>query len=98
MESIRQMIISDETRVILSFAQIGLLIGVVWAYAKMYFSNKAEIKEIKDCVSAHEDKLEKHEEKHSKTDIETAIIKTKLDSIEVGIVDIKAMLSRHIEK
>lgn len=98
MESITNMLLSEETRMVLSFAQIGGLIGVVWAYAKMYFSNKAEIQDIKETVLTHENKIVTHEEKHNKTDIETAIIKTKLDSIEVGIVDIKTMLTTHISK
>jgi hypothetical protein len=98
------MLISEETRVILSFAQIGLLIAIIWTFAKVYFSNKAdnekkdiEIQNLNIKVLNQDDKIEKLEDKHNLIEVTQAVLNTKLENIEVGVVDIKAMLTRHIE-
>lgn len=99
------MILSEETRIILSFAQVGILIGVVWAFSKAYFSNKEshemkakKIKSMEESMLTCSCRIKDLELNHNQTKITTAVLETKLDSIEVGIADIKTMLVKHIEK
>lgn len=106
MESIRQMMIGEDVRVVLSVANIGLLIAVVWTFAKVYFSFKSdsdkkdiEIKELNtklsnqdNRIASQDRKIVKLEDKHNLTELTIAVLKTKLDNIEVGIAEIKAIL------
>ena len=105
MESIINMILSEETRVVLTFAQMGISIGIVWTIAKLYFSDKAdkkaaqkEIEIIKVDIDKNCTKLKEHDLKHNETEVITSVLRTKLDGIELGIADIKTMLLKHIDK
>ncbi len=98
MGSIAQMIISEETRVVLSIANIGLVIFGIWFVARIYFNFKAKSDSHSEKIKEHDNKIETLENENTSLKVTQAIITTKLESIDVGIIDIKAMLLRHIEK
>jgi hypothetical protein len=92
------MLISEETKVILSFANIGVLAFVIWVVARIYFTfkNKSDIHD--KTLIGHAEKIESLEKENNSIKINQAIVETKLDNIEVGIVDIKSMMIKHMDK
>lgn len=96
MESIEKMLLSEETRIILSFAQIGGLIAVVWAFAKMYFLNKEdkaltkkEIDDIKMRLTDNESSIEKNSDDGIKLTIMAEVTNSRLQGIDLGIQELK---------
>jgi hypothetical protein len=96
--SIAEMLISEETRVILTFANIGLIIFVIWFVARIYFNFKSKSETHSETIKEHSEKIESLEKENNTIKINQAVVETKLDNIEVGIVDIKVMLTTHINK
>lgn len=92
------MLLSEETRMVLSFANISLLAFMIWAVARIYFTFKNKTDHHSESIKEHGEKIHELEHDNNEIKITQAKVETKLDSIEVGIVDIKAMLIRHIEK
>ncbi len=98
MEIIRQMLISAETQVILN---LGTIIAVTIGLIKIL----SVWKDIENKIKLHDDRINDNSEKIDSLDSENNLIKTtqavldtKLENIEAGVIEIKAMLSRHIEK
>ena len=92
------MLISEETQIILSFANIGVLIFVIWFVARIYFTFKNKTDNHDKAIEENSEKIESLEKENNNIKINQAVVETKLDNIEVGIVDIKAMLTTHINK
>jgi len=98
MESIRQMIISDETQIILSFAQIGFLAVVIWRVAVIYADLKGKITDNVTKIEKQDIKIENLESENNLIKVTQAVLETKLENIESGVVEIKAMLARHVQQ
>ena len=104
MEHLRAMILSEETKIILSFAQVGTIVALIWAVAKIYFNFKSlqdtqnsklqdhENKIVKQC-----DEIEKLKSENNLIKVTQAVLETKLENIEAGIVEIKAILVEKIK-
>ena len=98
MGSVAEMLLSEETKVILSFANIGLIIFGIWFVARIYFNFKSKSENHSETIKEHSEKIESLEKENNVIKITQAVVETKLENIEVGIVDIKAMLTTHINK
>ena len=98
MGSILNMLISDNTRIILSFANIGLIVFVIWFVARIYFTFKSKSESHSEKITEHSEKIQSLESENTNMKITQAIITTKLESIDVGVIEIKAMLLKHIDK
>ncbi len=92
------MLISEETQVILSFANIGLIVFGIWFVARIYFNFKAKSENHSEKITEHAEKIEKLEDENNNTKVNLAVIDTKLESIEMGIADIKTILTVNASK
>ena len=92
------MLISEETRVLLTFANIGLIVFVIWFVARIYFNFKSKTDNHSEIIKEHSGEINSLKSENNNMKITQAIITTKLESIEVGVVEIKAMLMKHIDK
>lgn len=99
MELLRLMILSEETKIILSFAQIFVMAGAIWGIAKIYFYFKG-LQDIQNSkLNDHENKIIKQDVEIDKLKAENnlikvtqAVLETKLENIEAGVIEIKSML------
>ena len=112
METLRQMIISEETRIVLTFAQSGVMIGCVWAFASFYFKlkNDKELYEkdksiyIRDrehneeTIQGLQNEMKAIKDEHIDLKVTQAKIDTELKGINLGISEIKAMLLNHVDR
>ena len=98
MGTISNMLLSGETQFIVSATT---LIGMI----VITFKVTSYINSLKEKINSNMDRLAKIEHKndsilneHNMQKLNIVVSETKLDSIELGIVDIKTMLIKHIEK
>jgi len=98
MESFRQMIISDETQIILSLAQIGFLAVVIWRVAVVFSDLKTKIMDNVTHIEKQDTKIEKLESENNLIKVTQAVLETKLENIDAGVMEIKAMMIRHVEQ
>jgi hypothetical protein len=99
LESVGKMLISEKTKVVLSFANIIVLIVVVWTgavkitemqndirnNAELIIYSQEDIKEVKDTVKDHSIKIQKIE-------ISDAENKIRIINIEARVVEILSIL------
>jgi len=102
------MLISEETRIVLTFAQSGVMIGCVWAFASFFFKLKNDKELYEKDKSIYIRDREQNEEKiqelhaeikdvkddHMDLKITQAKIDTELQGIKLGISEIKQMLTK----
>ena len=105
MENLKNMILSEEVRIVISVTNICLIIGAIWAIAKVYFTFKSKVETHDKQIEIHDQQIDNNskdiidvKEDHNKIHITQAVLETKLENIEVGIVDIKSMLLTHMNK
>ena len=91
MENFKNMIISGETQFILSLSTIGLLVIAVFKIGSLY-------NDLRTKSTEHENKITQLEKENNLIKITQAVLNTKLENIEAGIVEIKAMLTTHLTK
>jgi len=91
MEKIKFMLVSGETQFILSLSTIALLVIAVFKVGSLY-------NDLKTKSSEHEKKIKTLEGENNLIKITQAVLNTKLENIEAGIVEIKSMLTIHINK
>jgi len=112
LESLRQMIISEETRIVLTFAQSGVMIGCVWALASAYFKIKndrdlyekdksiyiRDREQNEETISTMKNEIKEIKNEHIDIKVTQAKIDTELKGINLGIKEIKALFMKHVDK
>ena len=91
MENFKSMIISGETQFILSLSTIALLVIAVFKIGSLY-------NDLRTKSTEHENKITQLEKENNLIKITQAVLNTKLENIEAGVVEIKAMLTTHLTK
>jgi cell division protein FtsB len=98
---IKEMIISDNTQIVLNVSYIIGLVAFVWRIATNQSKMKNDIhenkrlnKELKAENKELTRKIETVENDHVDVKIDMAKINTKLEGIDIGITEIKMMLQK----
>jgi hypothetical protein len=98
---IKEMIISDNTQIVLNISYIVGLIAFVWRIATNQSRMKNDINdnkrlnlELKEENKILTRKIETVESDHVDVKIDMAKINTKLEGIDIGITEIKMMLQK----
>ncbi len=92
MESIKQMIISDSTQIVINIGYVIALIAFIWKVASDQSKMKNEIKENRSDINRHELKIESIDKENIDLKVTQAKIDTKLEGIEVNVLEIKSIL------
>jgi hypothetical protein len=99
MESVRQMLISGEMLIGVSGITLATIIVIAFKFGSYVKSLKNDIKNSTDLGVSNSERIDKVEftneeqsKEHNLIKITQAVLETKLENIEAGIVEIKAIL------
>lgn len=98
METIRNMVLSGEMQFYVSATTLIAMIVITFKVTSYINALKTKIDSNEKRVGKVEDKTDSITSEHNMQKLNIVVLETKLDSIELGIVDIKSMLLKHIEK